>query len=158
MFKNSNQNKASLSQLIIGTKITLIFIVILVCGLFSFYYLPDIFVVDFMPYFSMGVSFLYIVLITRKYDMGTRENCCSYKGDLTELLIILHKFGFELVHESKTYMQLDLRRLFITPKSIFLIPEKKEIKILGDRELIEAMSKDIPKCEVMNSGQTALQR
>ena len=106
-----------------------------------------------MPYFSMGVSFLYIVLITRKYDMGTRENCCSYNGDLTDLLIILHKFDFELVHESKTYMQLDLRRLFITPKSIFLIPEKKEIKILGDRELIEAMSKDLPKCAVMHNGQ-----
>lgn len=153
MSKNSNQNKASLSQLIIGTKITLIFIVILVCGLFSFYYLPDIFVIDFMPYFSMGVSFLYIALITRKHDMSTRENCCSYKGDLTELLIILHKFGFELVHESKTYMQLDLRRLFITPKSIFLIPEKKEVKILGDRELIEAMSKDLPKCAVMHNEQ-----
>ena len=153
MFKNRNQNKASLSQLIIGTKITLIFTVILVCGLFSFYYLPDIFVIDFMPYFSAGVSFLYIALITRKYDMGKRENCCSYKGDLTALLIILHKFGFELVHESTTYMQLNLRRIFIAPKSIFLIPEKKEIKILGDRELIEAMSKDIPKCEVMHNGQ-----
>ena len=104
MFKNSNQNKASLSQLITSTKITSIFIIILVCGLFSFYYLPNIFVIDFMPYFSIGGSFLYIVLITRKYDMSKKENCCYYKGDLTELLIILHKFGFELVHESKTYI------------------------------------------------------
>lgn len=156
MFKNKNKNKASISQLITGTKITLIFSIVLVCGLFLFYYLPNIFVIDFIPYFSIGVSFLYIVLITRKYDMGTRENCCFYKGDLTELLIILHKFGFKLVHESKTYMQLDLRRLFITPKSIFLIPEREEIKILGDKELIEAMSKDLPKCAVMHSGQRTL--
>lgn len=150
MFQNRNQNKASLSQLIIGTKITLIFSIILVCGLFLFYYLPDIFVIDFMPYFSGGVSFLYIALITRKRDMSKKENCCSYEGDLTELLIILHKFDFKLVHESKTYMQLDLQRLFAAPKSIFLIPKKKEIKILGDREFIEAMSRALPKCVINN--------
>jgi hypothetical protein len=153
MFKD--QNKLSLSQLVTGIKITPIFIILLVfwCGLSI--YPNTAFVTDLNPYFAMGSGLIYGILIVRKQDMSKKENCCLYKGNLTELLIILHKFGFELVLEGGHYMQLDLKRLFTSPKSIFLILEKKEIRILGDRELIEAMSKDLPKCAVMhNESQT----
>lgn len=166
MFKNRNQNKANLSQLVNCAKITPIFIMVFFSWSALFIYvvftklipINSTAIIGLNPFFASALGLIYGLLISRKRDMSKKENCYSYKGNLTELLITLHKFGFELVHESTTYMQLNLRRIFIAPKSIFLIPEKKEIKILGDRELIKAMSKDIPKCEVMNSGQTALQR
>lgn len=143
MFKNSNQNKANLSQLVNCAKITPVFITLLVCGFSLFYYLSDTFVIDFMPYFAITSGLIYGLLISRKRDMSGKENCYSYKGNLTELLIILHKFGFEFAKESKNYIRLDLQRLFAAPKSIFLIQDKKEIKILGESELIEAMKKDL---------------
>ena len=150
MFKNGNQNKANLSQLVNCAKTTPVFITFLVCGFSLFYYLSDTFVIDFMPFFAMTSGLIYGLLISSKRDMSKKENCYSYKGNLTESLIILHKFGFELAQESKNYIRLDLKRLFAKPKSIFLIQGMNEIKILGESELIEAMKKDLPKCAINN--------
>ena len=102
-------------------------------------------IVALTPFFSSVLGLIYGLLISRKRDMSKKENCYSYKGDFTELLIILHKFGFELEQESKNYIQLDLKRLFAKPKSIFLIQDKKEIKILGESSLIEAIKKDLKR-------------
>ena len=151
MFKNSNQNKANLSELVNCAKITPIFIMVFCSWSALFIYvsftklipIKSTAIVALTPLFSSALGLIYGLMISRKRDMSKKENCYSYKGDLTELLIILHKFGFELEQESKNYIQLDLKRLFAKPKSIFLIQDKKEIKILGESSLIEAIAKSL---------------
>ena len=133
-FKNRNQNKVNLSQFVNRVKnnqmFGMAFVIWVLCLIFAL-----------TPFFAVGWSLFGVYLIFSKEDTYKKENCYSYKGNLTELLITLHKFGFELVHESKTYIQLDLKRLFAKPKSIFLLLEKKEIKILAESQLIEAIAK-----------------
>ena len=145
------KNKPNLSQLVNRAKINPIFGMALFFWLALLIYVvftklipvKSTFILTLTPFFAVGWSLSHAYLVSRKQDADKKETCYSYKGNLTELLITLHKFGFELAHESKTYMQLDLKRLLAKPKSIFLLLDKTEIKILRDRELIEAIAKSL---------------